>query len=186
MHVAHVETGALAGQSAATQGRQATLVSQFGQRVGLVHELRQLVAAEELANRARNGTHVDQFRGNRVLRLFQPTNAVLEHAVHAEQADANLVPHQLAGNAHAAVAQVVDVVAGIFVADVVFNQPVEGVDDVVDVENATLGQRHARQVQPHLVHVAVRPGVKLRDHADDPGSTGAHRRQLPGLCRAPG
>ena len=42
MHVAHLEAGALARQTARPQRREAALVRHFRQRVGLVHELRQL------------------------------------------------------------------------------------------------------------------------------------------------
>ena len=42
MHVAHIETGALAAQTARAQGRQRALVTQLGQWIRLIHELRQL------------------------------------------------------------------------------------------------------------------------------------------------
>ncbi len=40
MHVADFEAGTLAGQTARAEGRNTALVGDFGQRVGLVHELR--------------------------------------------------------------------------------------------------------------------------------------------------
>ncbi len=42
MHVAHFKAGALARQAARAQRGDTALVRHFGQRVGLVHELRQL------------------------------------------------------------------------------------------------------------------------------------------------
>ena len=42
MHVAHLEAGALARQTAGAERREAALVRDLGQRVGLVHELREL------------------------------------------------------------------------------------------------------------------------------------------------
>ena len=45
VHVAHFEAGALAGQTARPEGREAALVRDFGERVRLVHELRQLRAS---------------------------------------------------------------------------------------------------------------------------------------------
>src|SRR5713226_8679555 len=82
VHVAHLEAGALAGQAARSQGREAALVGDLGERVRLVHELRELAGPEEL----------------------------LDRALHADQADAVLVLEQLAHRPDAAVAEVVDVV----------------------------------------------------------------------------
>ncbi len=42
MHVTHIEASALAGKTARAHGRETTLVLQLGQRIGLVHELREL------------------------------------------------------------------------------------------------------------------------------------------------
>ena len=51
VHVAHFKASALAGQAARAKSRHAALVGDFRQRVGLVHELRQLRRAEELFER---------------------------------------------------------------------------------------------------------------------------------------
>ena len=58
--VADVEAGALARQAARAEGREAALAGQLGQRVGLVHELGELAAAEELLHRRHDGPDVDQ------------------------------------------------------------------------------------------------------------------------------
>ena len=42
VHVANLEAGPLAGQTARAERRQASLVGDFRQRIGLVHELREL------------------------------------------------------------------------------------------------------------------------------------------------
>ena len=60
VHVAHLEAGALAGQAARPERREAALVGDFGERVGLVHELAELRRAEELAHRRRRRLGVDQ------------------------------------------------------------------------------------------------------------------------------
>ena len=49
--VAHLEAGALARQAARSERRQAPLVRDLGERVRLVHELRELRRAEELLDR---------------------------------------------------------------------------------------------------------------------------------------
>jgi hypothetical protein len=60
MHVAHFEAGAFARQAARAEGRDAALVRDLGQRIGLVHELRQLAGAEELLDRRRDRLGIDQ------------------------------------------------------------------------------------------------------------------------------
>ena len=51
VNIPHVESRAVSRKAAGAEGGQATLVRQFRQRVGLVHELRELRPAEELAHR---------------------------------------------------------------------------------------------------------------------------------------
>ena len=68
VHVAHLEAGALARQAARAQRGHAALVRDLGQRVGLVHELRQLRGAEELLQRGGDRLGVDQVvRHERIL-----------------------------------------------------------------------------------------------------------------------
>ena len=81
----------------------------FRQRVGLVHELRELRGAEELAHRRGRRLGVDQVvRHDRV--DIDRAHALLDRALHAQQADAVLVFQQFADRTHPAVAEVVDVV----------------------------------------------------------------------------
>ena len=60
VHVTHLEAGPLTGQAAWAESRQAALVSNLGEGVGLVHELRELRRAEELAHRRDDRLGVDQ------------------------------------------------------------------------------------------------------------------------------
>ena len=110
VHVAHLEAGALAGQTARPERREAPLVRDLGERVGLVHELRQLRRPEELLHHRRDRLGVDQVVRHQRLDLLRHAHALLDRALHADQADAVLVLQQLADRAHAAVAEVVDVV----------------------------------------------------------------------------
>ena len=81
----------------------------LGERVGLVHELAELRGAEELAHRGRRGLGVDQVvRHHRV--DVDRAHALADGALHAQQADAILVLHQLADGTNAPIAEVVDVV----------------------------------------------------------------------------
>ena len=80
-----------------------------GQRVGLVHELRQLRGAEELLDRRHDRADVDQGLRRDRLDVLRG-HALADDALHAGEADADLVLDQLADGAQAPVAEVVDVV----------------------------------------------------------------------------
>ena len=82
---------------------------EFGEGVGLVHELRELRATEELFDRSHDGADVDErLRGNRLDVL--DGHALANHALQAQEADAELILEQFADRTDAAIAEVVDVV----------------------------------------------------------------------------
>ena len=163
VHVSHVEAGALAAQAAGAQGGHTALVGQLGQGVGLVHELAQRGGAEELLDGRGDGADVDEALGGDDVQILQG-HALADHALHAAEADAELVLQQLAHAADAAVAQVVDVVG---LADAV-GQAVEVVDGGEDiVHHDVLGDQHvdvladgvlqglALELLAQLLHVAA-------------------------------
>ncbi len=109
MHVAHLHGGAVAGQAAGAQSGQTTLVRHTGQRVVLVHELRQLGGSEELLDGGVHRADVDQgLRGDGLRVLGGHTLA--DDALHTAQTGAQLVLDQLADLADTTVAEVVDIV----------------------------------------------------------------------------
>ena len=82
------------------------------QRVHLVHELRQLGRSEELLDRGHHGTDVDErLRRDRFDVLGR--HALTHDALHAAEADPNLVLDQLADRADTAVGEVVLVVEAV-------------------------------------------------------------------------
>ena len=109
VHIAHVEACPVAAEPAGAQGGEAALVRQLGQRVGLIHELAQLVAAEELFHRGLDGADVDQRAGGRLIRI-DDRHPLADHALHAGHADAELALQLLAHRADAPVAEVVNIV----------------------------------------------------------------------------
>ncbi len=127
--VAHLEPGPLAGQTARSEGGEPPLVGDLGERVRLVHELRQLRGAEELLDRRDDRLGVDQVVGHRRVDVLVDGHLLLDRPLHAHEADAELVLQQLAHRAHAAVAQVVDVVDA---ADVLL-QPQQILDDAEEI-----------------------------------------------------
>ena len=185
MHVAHLEAGALAGQTARPEGREAPLVRHFGERVGLVHELRELRRAEVLLDHRRDRLGVDEVVRHERLDLLRHAHALLDRALHADQADAVLVLHQLADRADAAVAEVVDVVdRALAVLEV--DQVADGLEDValgehavverlvdlelvVQLEAADLREVVALGVEEQVVEERLSPS---RASADRPGAGG--------------
>ena len=98
VNVAHFDRCAFAGQTTSTKRRQAAAMREAGQRVRLVHELRQLRRAEELLQRGHDGTNVDdRLRRDRVDVFCR--HALLDDALHAVQADAERLLDQLAHGA---------------------------------------------------------------------------------------
>jgi hypothetical protein len=109
VHVSHLEAGALTRQTARAERREATLVRELRERVGLVHELRQLRRPEELLDRRHDRPDVDErLRRDRLDVLRR--HPLAHDALHAGETDSNLVLNELAHRTHPAVAEVVDVV----------------------------------------------------------------------------
>src|SRR6185436_16250694 len=129
MDVADFESGALAGQTARSEGRQTPLVRDFGQRIRLIHELRELRGTEELLDRRDDGLGVDQVVRHGRVDVLMDRHLLFDGALHAHEADAELVLEQLADCTDAAVTEVVDVIDA---ADVLA-QAEQVVDDDVEI-----------------------------------------------------
>ncbi len=148
VHVAHFEAGALAGQTARAQGGNTTLVRDFRQGVGLVHELRQLRRTEELLQGCRNRLGVDQVVRHQGFGLGL-AQTFLDSLLDTRQARAVLVLGQFAHATHAAVAQVVDVID--------FATAIAQLDqDLDDSQDVRIGQDHRTSAL-----VAAHAGVEL-------------------------
>ncbi len=184
VHVAHLEAGTLARQAARAQGRDAPLVRDLGQRVGLVHELRELARAEELLERRGDRLGVDQVVRHQRLGLGL-AQALLHGLLDAREAAAVLVLGQLADAAHAAVAEVVDVVdlaAAVAQLD----------EDLDDVEDVLVAQRHGAVggvaadagVELHAAHARQVVGVTAVEQAVEQRLDGVFRRGLAGAHHA--
>ncbi len=137
VHVAHFEAGALAGQTAWSKGRETPLVRDLRERIGLIHELRKLARSEEFADgrHHRLGVHQVVRHGRR--HFLVDRHLFLDGALHAHQADAELVFEQFAHRAHAAVAEVIDIVHR---ADALaqFQQVADGVVEIFGMQDARI------------------------------------------------
>ena len=109
MHVAHFKARALAREAARTQRRHAPLVRDLGQRIRLIHELRELRRPEELLDRRGDRLRVDQIVWQQVFALGL-TQALLDRALDAHKTGAELIFRELAHRPDAAIAEMVDVV----------------------------------------------------------------------------
>ena len=178
MHVAHLEARPLAGQAARAKRRQAALVGDLRQRVGLVHELRQLRAAEELAHRRRHRLGVDQVVRHRRVDLDR-AHPLAHRALHAQQADAELVLHQLADRAHAPVAEVIDVV-DLAAAVLDLDQHPDDCDDVLVAQHAqrVLGLQPEAHVHLHPADRRQVVALGIEDQAAEQRLGGVQRRRL--------
>ena len=158
--VADFEACALAGQTARAKCRDATLVRHFRQRVGLVHELRQLRGAKELTHSGHGRLGVDEVVRHHGVDVHR-RHALLHGALHAQQADAVLVFQQLAHRTHAAVAEVVDVV-DFALAVLQVDQGADDREDVVLAQNGHIVRAFQLQAHVHLHAAHGRQVVALR------------------------
>ena len=84
---------------------------QLRERVDLIHELRQLAAAEEVTHHGGQRLRVDQLgRGHGVQLLIKQCHALLNQALGPGQADTTLVGQKLTHCTHTAATQVIDIV----------------------------------------------------------------------------
>ena len=109
VNVAHLETGTLTRQTAGTQRRHTALVSHFGQRVSLVHKLRQRVCTEERIDYRRYGLGVNQVNWSEIL-VITHVHTLADSTRHTGQTNTELVVKLLANRTHATVRQVVNIV----------------------------------------------------------------------------
>ena len=109
MDIAYSETGALAGETTRSKGRDTALVSELRQGIGLIHELAQLAGAEELLDRRHQRLRVHQLSRSEGIGLTNG-HPLLDDSLQAVQAHTHLVLKQLAHRAHPSVAEVVNVV----------------------------------------------------------------------------
>jgi hypothetical protein len=131
------QTGAFARQTAGSQGGQPPLVSHLCQRVGLIHELRQLTGAEERVDHRKHGAGVDQILRRRVFALAQ-VHSLLDGARHSRQTHAHLGGELFADRTHTPVAEVIDIV-GDFVVFTQIQQILDDADDVFLVNAVMVG-----------------------------------------------
>ena len=183
VHVAYFEAGTLAGQTARTQRREATLMCHLAQRIGLVHELAELAGPKEFAHGRGRRLGVDQVvRHDRV--DIDGAHALADRPLHAQQADAVLVLHQLADGTNAAVAEIVDVV-DLAAAVLQLDQGLHRAQQVILAQDADgVGHLVAGDAEPHVhLHAAHRGqviAVRIKEQTAEQGFGGFRGGRLAG------
>ena len=82
----------------------------LGQRVRLVHELRQLRRSEELPHRGDHGFGVDQVVRHSGDHFLIHRHLLFNGPLHADQADPELVLEQFTNRTNTAVSQMIDII----------------------------------------------------------------------------
>src|SRR5579884_3350425 len=101
----------------------------FGQGVGLIHELRKLAATKEFLHRCHDRANINQRIGSGLAWLLN-THTLFDDALHAQEADAELRLNEFTDAAYATITQVVDVVFAAMTV-VQFNKATHNVDQVI-------------------------------------------------------
>src|SRR5690242_5279329 len=90
-------------------------MGELGERIDLIHELRQLAASEEIADDSGKRFRIDELlRRHRFDTLIEERHALFDEAFGAGQADAALVGEQFAHRTDAAAAEMVNIVEAAF------------------------------------------------------------------------
>src|SRR5579864_2100257 len=152
------------------------------QRIGLIHELRELAGTEKLADgrHHRLGVHQVVRHGRR--HFLVDRHLFLDGALHAHQTDAKLVLQQLAYRAHAAVPQVIDVVHHAD-APAQLQQIADGGIEIVGRQRAVIqlgGIRPVEQLDVELHPAYAREIVfaRVEEHALEQLRGGVERRRI--------
>ena len=132
VHVTDLETGTFTRQTAGAESRHTALVSDLGEGVGLIHELRKGIRTEEGIDCSRDSLGIDQIDRFEHL-IIADIHFLADGASHTSQTDGELVVELLADGADATVAKVVDII------DITFG--IDQLDKILDdLDDILLGE----------------------------------------------
>ena len=109
VYVTNLEACTFAWQTARTQGRHTALVSNLGQRVGLIHELWQSIRSKEWIDNGRDCLGVNQVNRSKDF-IVTDVHTFADSTRHTCQTDGKLIGQLFAHCTHTTVAQVVDII----------------------------------------------------------------------------
>ena len=109
VNVTNLKSGTFTRQTTRTKSRHTTFVSDFSQRVCLVHKLWQCVSSEEWIDHRRNSLRIDQVNRSKHL-IVTNVHSFADGTWHTCQTDSELIGQLFAYSTYATVAQVVDII----------------------------------------------------------------------------
>ena len=181
VNVAHFESGAFARKTAGSKSRKTPLVRDFGKRIRLIHELRELRTAEKFADRGHDRLGVDEIVRHGRGHFLVHGHFFLDGALHADQADAELVFEEFTNRADAAIAEVIDVVYG---ADIFaqLQQVTNRGDEIRGIERASFERRFEAEldVEFQAADAAEIVFARIEEHAIEKRSGCFERRRIAG------
>ena len=131
MNVADFKAGTVTVEASGPEGGETTLVRQLSQRIDLIHQLRQLAAGKEFADRVTERLRVNQLlRGDRVDALVVLVDASLDRLDDVLEAGATLVRKQFTDVTNAAGTEVIDIIDRT-VSSAKLTEQLSGFDDVL-------------------------------------------------------
>ena len=109
MYVTNLKSGTLSRQTSRSQSRHTTFMGHFGQRIRLVHKLRQSIRPEECIDYRRNSLGINQI--DRCKYLIVPNVHTFTYCTwHTSQSDTKLVIQLFTYSSYTTVTQVVDII----------------------------------------------------------------------------
>ena len=113
MHVADFEPGTLATQTPWSKRGKTPFVGHFAERIGLIHQLRELTPPEEIPNHGRKGLGIDQFLRRHAFSVHvEQRHTLLDQSFRTAQAGPALIRQKFTNGPHSATAQMIDIVCG--------------------------------------------------------------------------
>ena len=174
MHVADFEARAFTAKTARTQCAQPPFVRQFGQRIGLVHELTQLAAAKEIPDNGSQRLRIDKLLWRKLFNFcVKDRHTLFDQPLRAGQTQTALVLEQLAHGADTAATKVIYVVHRAFAA-LEIDQIANGRDKVFLFQQSRLVVLRQTELLLHLVATHATEVITPRVEEDP-------LEQLPGI-----
>ena len=109
VNIADLKASAFTRQTTGSKGGHSPLVGDFGQRIGLVHELAQLIGSKEGINHRTQGPGINQIGRGKYF-VVPDIHALADCPGHTGQTHTKLGKQLLPNRAHPAIAQVVNII----------------------------------------------------------------------------
>ncbi len=161
MYVANLEPGALTCQTSRPKSRYTTLVGDLGQRIVLIHELRQLTGSKKLLDGRSDGFGIDHILRHQAFRI-RHTKPLFNCAFNPYESHPESVFSHFSYRPDTPISEVINVVNGTEAVTDRY-QSLEHVNDVINAQH-----RVAFRVS------ATQPAIELHS---------ANRRKIIALCR---